>query len=115
MVVTPSAEDETAKIEDELKRTSKVPYPKIGPSLAGHTKGSVELEVEPADADVLEGEKKIGIASQFGPTSPLKLSGPRVHEFVLTAPGFQPKTIRVLVSQNSDHERAKIKVKLKKG
>jgi predicted Ser/Thr protein kinase len=114
MVVTPGAEDETVKIDDELRRVSRVPYPKIGPGLAGDTRGPVELEVEPADADVLEGEKKIGIASQFGPSSPLKLSGPRVHEFVLTAPGFEPKTIRVLVSQNSGNDRAKIKVKLKK-
>jgi hypothetical protein len=114
MVVTPSADDELIKIDDELKRNARVPYPKIGPSLAGDTKGPVEFEVEPADADVLEGDKKIGIASQLGSSSPLKLSGPKVHDLVLSAPGFEPKTVRVLVSQNSDHDRAKIKVKLKK-
>jgi hypothetical protein len=114
IVATSSAEDETVKIDDELKRTSKVPYPKIGPSIAGDTKGFVELEVEPADADVLEGDKKIGIAAQFGPSSPLKLSGPKVHELTISAPGYQPKTVRILVSQNSEHDKEKIKVKLKK-
>ena len=114
MVVVPSAEDDTVKIDDELKRTSRVPYPKIGPSIAGDTKGLVEIEAEPADADVFEGEKKIGIAAQFGSSSPLKLSGPKVHEFTLSAPGFQPKTVRILVSQNSGHDRTKVKVKLKK-
>jgi serine/threonine-protein kinase len=114
IVASASAEDDTVKVDDELVRISKVPYPKIGPSLEGDTKGPVEFEVEPADADLLEGDRKIGIASEFGASSPLRLSGPKVHELVLSAPGFQSKTVRVLVSQNSDHDRTKIKVKLKK-
>ena len=112
--VTPSAEEEVITIEDELKRTSKVPYPKIGPSLNGHTRGGVQLEVEPSDAELSEGDRQLGIAAQFGPSSPLRLSGPMVHELVLSAPGFEPKTVRVLVSRNSSNDLAKIKVKLKK-
>ena len=112
--VTPSAEDEVITIEDELKRISKVPYPKVGPSLNGHTRGPVELEVEPSDAELSDGDHKLGIAAQFGPSSPLKLAGPMVHELVLSAPGFEPKTIRVLVSRNSTNDLVKIKVKLKK-
>jgi serine/threonine protein kinase len=114
MFVSPSADDDTVKLDDELKRLQKVSYPKIGPSLAGHTRGPVELEVEPADALLSEGDRKLGTAAEFGPSSPLKLSGPKVHELVVSAPGFEPKTVRILVSANSDHERAKVKVKLKK-
>ena len=115
MVVAPSADDDTVKLDDELKRLSKVPYPKIGPSIAGDTRtGLVEFEVEPADATLSEGDRKLGTAAEFGPSSPLKLSGPKVHDFVLSAPGFEPKTVRVLVSQNADHDRGKVKVKLKK-
>jgi hypothetical protein len=114
MFVAPSADDDTIKLDDELKRLQKVSYPKIGPSLAGHTRGLVEFEVEPADALLSEGDRKLGTAAEFGASSPLKLSGPRVHEFVVSAPGYEPKTVRIVVSANSDHDRAKVKVKLKK-
>ncbi|HEV2065121.1 MAG TPA: protein kinase [Thermoanaerobaculia bacterium] len=114
MVVAPSADDDTVKLDDELKRLQKVSYPKIGPSLAGHTRGQAEFEVEPSDAELSEGDRKLGIAAEFGASSPLRLSGPRVHELVVSAPGYEPKTVRVLVSANSDNDRAKVKVKLKK-
>jgi predicted Ser/Thr protein kinase len=112
--VTPSAEEEVVTIEDELKRISKVPYPKIGPTVNGHTRGAVQLEVDPPEAELSEGEKKIGFAAQFGASSPLKLSGPMVHELVLSAPGYESRTVRVLVSRNSGNDLARIKVKLKK-
>jgi serine/threonine protein kinase len=114
MVVAPSADDDTVKLDDELKRFQKVSYPKIGPSLSGHTRGQVEFEVEPSDAELSEGDRKLGIAAEFGASSPLRLSGPRVHELVVSAPGYEPKTVRVLVSANSDNDRARVKVKLKK-
>ena len=114
MNVTPSAEEEVVTIEDELKRVSKVPYPKIGPSLNGHTRGTVQLEVDPPEAELSEGDKKLGFAAQFGASSPLKLSGPMVHELVLEAPGYESRTVRVLVSRNSSNDLVKIKVKLKK-
>ena len=115
MVVSSSADDDTVKVDDELKRLSKVDYPKISKSIEDDTKtGLVEFEVEPADAMVSDGDRRLGTAAEFGSSSPLRLSGPRVHDLVLSAHGFAPKTIRVLVSQNADHDRAKVKVKLKK-
>jgi predicted Ser/Thr protein kinase len=115
MVVSPSADEDTVKLDDELKRLSKVPYPKIGPSIATDTKtGLVDFEVEPADALLAEGDRRLGTAAEFGPSSPLRLSGPKVHDLVLSAPGFESKTVRVLVSQNADKDHGKVKVKLKK-
>ena len=115
IVVSPSSGEETVKLDDELDRIQRVSYPKIGPSLAGDSRtGLVEFEVEPADAELFEGERKLGLAADFGPSSPLKLSGPKAHDLVLSAPGFESKTVRVLVTQNADHDRATIKVKLKK-
>jgi predicted Ser/Thr protein kinase len=112
--VTPGAEDDVVNIEDELRRLSKVAYPKIGPSLNANTRGTVDFVVEPPNAEVFEGDKKLGVASQFGSSSPLRLSGPMVHDLVFSAPGFESKTVRVLVSRNSDRDRATVKVKLKK-
>jgi hypothetical protein len=37
-----------------------------------------------------------------------------VHELVLAAPGYESKTVRVLVSRNSTNDLVKVKVKLKK-
>jgi len=112
IIGTPSASDETVDINDELKRESKVPYPKI-PKVDDHTVGPVELQVDPPDAMVSEGSRTLGPASAFGPASPLVLKGPMVHDLVLTAPGRKPKTLRILVASSADREKATVKVTLK--
>ena len=62
-----------------------------------------------------EGNKTLGPASSFGPGSPLKLTGgPLVHELVVSAPGYKPKTLRILVAGQVDNEVANVKVSLKK-
>jgi predicted Ser/Thr protein kinase len=113
VTVAPDAKDETVDIGDELKRESKVPFPKI-PKLDDRTVGPVEFKVDPPDAEVSEGNRVLGSASSFGPDSPLRLSGPMAHELVLSAPGRKPKTVRVLVASNADREVARVKVDLKK-
>ena len=113
VIATPNADDDTVDIEDELKRQSRVDYPKLhGPT--DRTVGPVEFQVSPPDAVISEEGKTLGPASAFGPASPLRLSGPTVHDLVLSAPGFEPKTVRILVSSNADRERAAVKVTLKK-
>jgi hypothetical protein len=113
IVVAPGASDDTADIGDELKRESKVSFSKI-PKLDERTVGPVEFRVEPDDAEVFEGNRSLGRASSFGPGSPLRLSGPMVHDLVLTAPGRRSKTIRILVSSNADRDVATVKETLKK-
>jgi hypothetical protein len=110
--VSPSAEDESIEIDDDLDRISKVDYPKLA-SVTGRTTGPVEFTVDPPEASVSEGGRVLGPASAFGPTSPLRLSGPTVHDLVLSAPGRRPKTVRILVAPNAGRERARIKATLK--
>lgn len=112
ILVTPNAEDDTVEIDDELKRLSRVEYPKLKGPL-DRTVGPVEFQVVPGDALVSEGGRTLGTASSLGPASPLRLSGPSVHDLVLSAPGYEPRTIRILVSPNADRERAAVKTELK--
>ncbi len=115
VLVTSSADDDTADVNDELKRTARIDYPKI-PKLDDRTVGPVEFaRVDPPSAMVSEGGRTLGPASSFGPSSPLKLSGgPAVHDLVLSAPGFKPRTVRILVANNADNDVASVKVSLKK-
>jgi hypothetical protein len=62
----------------------------------------------------MEGGTTRGLASAFGPGSPLELQGPAVHDLVLAAPGFRPKLVRILVAGNAGRDRAKVKEHLKK-
>jgi len=113
IVVTPAAKADTVDIGDELKRKSKVPFPKI-PKTDDRTVGPVEFMVDPPDAQISEGGRALGSASSFGPVSPLRLSGPMAHDLVLSAPGRKPRTVRILVASNAGRDVAKVKVELKK-
>ncbi len=113
VIATPQASDQTVEIGDELKRESKVSYPKI-PKLDDKTIGPVEFAVDPPDAAISEGGKDLGPASSFGAASPLRLSGPMVHDLLVSASGRKSKTVRILVAENADRDRAKVKVELKK-
>ena len=111
--VTAAADDETVDIGDELKRESKVSFSRV-PKLDDRTVGPVEFRVDPPEAQVSEGSRVLGSASSFGPGSPLRLSGPMVHDLVLSAPGRKPRTVRILVCSNADRDVAKVKADLKK-
>ena len=113
IIVSPNAPDDTADVGDELKRESRVPYTKLS-SPEDRTVGPVVFEVNPPDATITEGSRTLGPASAFGASSPLRLSGPMVHDLVLSAPGRKPKTVRILVGPSADRDVAKVKVELKK-
>jgi hypothetical protein len=113
VIVSSNASDDTADVGDELKRESRVPYPKL-PSPEDRTVGPVVFEVTPPDATITEGSRTLGPASSFGPGSPLRLSGPMVHDLVLSAPGRKSRTVRILVGPSADRDQAKVKLELKK-
>ncbi|MFN2385802.1 MAG: serine/threonine-protein kinase [Thermoanaerobaculia bacterium] len=112
VLVTPAAEDDTVEVEDDLQRTSRVAFPEL-PSVSERTVGPVYFEVDPPDAMVSEGGRNLGPASSFGESNPLRLTGPAVHEFVLSAPGRRSKVVRVLVAPNAGEDVARVKEKLK--
>ena len=110
--MAPEADDETVEIDDELKRLTRVDYPKVkGP--AGRTEGPVIFSVVPPSATVSENGRALGAASAFGPASPLKLSGPMVHDLEIAAPGFESRVVRILVSSNADRPQAVVTLALK--
>jgi hypothetical protein len=112
VLVTPEADDETVEIDDELKRLSRVDYPKLkGP--AGRTEGPVIFSVVPPGAVVSENGRALGPASSFGPATPLKLAGPMVHDLEISAPGYESRNIRILVSSNADRPQAVVTLSLK--
>ncbi|HEY1251115.1 MAG TPA: hypothetical protein VGH97_07970, partial [Thermoanaerobaculia bacterium] len=110
--VRPDAGD-SVSIDEELERYSRAPFEKL-PAVADRTTGSVELQIEPPDASVSEDGKYVGSASSFGAGSPMRLKGPAVHDLVVSAPGYKPKTIRILVAPNAGKDVAKISEKLKR-
>jgi serine/threonine-protein kinase len=113
-VLVTSSGNETVDINDELKRESKVDYPKI-PKVDDRTVGPVEFtKVDPPDAVVSENDRTYGPASSFGAGSPLKLNGPRVHDLTVSAPRHRSKTFRILVAGNADRDVAKVKAELKR-
>jgi len=112
VLVSPNADDDTVEIDDELRRISKVEYPKLK-SPFGRTEGPVVFAVTPPDAIVSEGGRTLGSAASFGPSSPLKLTGPTVHDLTISAPGYEPRVVRILVSSNADRDHATVKLELK--
>jgi hypothetical protein len=109
--VTPDGDD-SISIDEELDRRERVAYEKL-PAVYDRTTSEVEFSVTPPEADVSEDGKALGRASDFGSSSPLKLSGPTVHDLMLSAPGYRPKLIRILVAPNAGKDRAKVTEKLK--
>jgi hypothetical protein len=73
----------------------------------------VVFAVTPPDAIVSEGGRTLGSAASFGPSSPLKLTGPTVHDLTISAPGYEPRAVRILVSSNADRDHAEVKLELK--
>jgi hypothetical protein len=105
---------DTVKIEDRLDRRAAAPYSRLR-RLDARTSGLLELEVEPPDALLSADGRRLGRASAFGARKPLRLSGPAVHEVELSAPNHERRLLRVLVSPNAGAERARVKVRLKRG
>ncbi len=111
--VTDESGKDSASIDEELDRFDRMAYERL-PAPADRTTGPVEFVLEPPDATVSEGAKTLGSATSFGPSSPLELKGPAVHDFVLSAPGYKSKLVRILVAGNAGKDRARISETLKK-
>ena len=109
--VHPDADD-SISIDEELDRRDRAPYDKL-PAVYDRTTAAVEFTVVPPDAGISEEGRSLGQASEFGPGSPLRLSGPMVHDLMLSAPGYKPKLVRILVAPNAGKELAKVNEKLK--
>jgi hypothetical protein len=109
--VHPDADD-SISIDEELDRRDRAPYDKL-PAVYDRTTGPVEFSVVPPEAGISEDGKSLGQASDFGPGSPLKLTGPMVHDLMLSAPGYKPKLVRILVAPNAGKDLAEVNEKLK--
>jgi hypothetical protein len=71
------------------------------------------FNVEPPDALVTINGREIGPASKFSKED-LQFADMAVYEVLLTAPGYEPKSLRILVSPTAGEVRANVKEKLKK-
>jgi Protein kinase domain len=71
------------------------------------------FNVEPPDALVTINGREIGPASKFSKED-LQFADMAVYDVVLTAPGYEAKTLRILVSPTAGEVRANVKEKLKK-
>ena len=71
------------------------------------------FNVEPPDATVWVNGREIGPASKFAKED-LQFADMAVYEVLLTAPGHESKSLRILVAPTAGEVRANIKEKLKK-
>ncbi len=113
--VTNESGKDSPSIDQEMERFDRMAYERL-PAPADRTTGAVEFAIEPPDATVSEGARTLGAAANFGPASPLEVKGgPAVHDFVLSAPGYKSKLVRILVAPNAGRDRAKVRETLEKG
>jgi serine/threonine-protein kinase len=116
VVVAANAVEDRVEVDRELEKGSP-----DGPTGPGgkvsrpdyQTVGLVRLEVEPPSATVFVNGNEMGPASRFQ-AQDMQMKEQGVYDVVLTAPGFQPRMVRVLVSPSTGKERAIIREKLRK-
>ncbi len=77
------------------------------------TVGLVRVEVEPPSATVFVDGHDMGPVSRFQ-AQDMQIKEQGVYDVVLTAPGYLPRTVRVLVSLSTGKERAIVREKLRK-
>ena len=112
--VTPESGKDSPSIDEEMERFDRMTYEKL-PAPADRTTGPVEFVLEPPDATVSEGGKILGAATNFGPATPLQIkASPAVHDFVLSAPGYKSKLVRILVAGNAGKDRASVRETLRR-
>ncbi|MHB1048182.1 MAG: serine/threonine-protein kinase [Thermoanaerobaculia bacterium] len=106
------------RVEIELSLPKGTPGGPTGP--AGklprpdyQTSGLARLSVEPAFARVSVDGHDMGTAGRFVEQE-MQFREPGVYNVVLTAPGYQPKRLRVVVSSATGKERVVFREKLKK-
>jgi len=109
--VTAAAEDDVVEVEERLKRLANRAYVRL-PPVDARTAGAVEFRVDPPEATVSARGRILGSAASFGASRPLELSGPAVHDLVVSAPGRRPRSVRVLVSPDAGQSRAVVSMRL---
>jgi len=115
ILVAPNAVEDRVTVDRDLEKGSpagptgpggKVPRPDY------QTTGLVRFAVEPPSATVFVDGHDMGVASRFLEQD-IQFKEQGVFEVVLTAPDFEPKAVRVLVSPSTEKERAVVREKLK--
>ena len=116
VLVAPNAVEDRVEVDRSLEKGS--PAGPSGP--AGkisrpdyQTTGLVRLEVEPPFATVTVDGHDMGPASRYL-AQDMQFKEQGVWDVILTAPGYQPRAVRVLVSLSTGKERAIIREKLRK-
>jgi hypothetical protein len=115
ILVVASVSDERVSVDRSLEKGT--PDGPTGP--AGkisrpdyQTTGLARLAVEPAFATVRVDGREMGSASRFVEQD-MQFREQGVYDVVLTAPGYQARTVRVLVSLSAGKERVVIREKLR--
>jgi hypothetical protein len=116
VVVRSTASDDKVTIEQELPKGT--PDGPTSPDGNFHrpnykTVGAVLFNVEPPDAIVSVNGKEYGAASKWA-RDEMIFRDMAVYQVVLSAPGYEPKTVRLMVAPTAGEIRATIKEKLKK-
>ena len=116
VIVRSTAADDKVTIEEDLPKGT--PDGPTGPEGSFRrpnykTIGAVLFNVEPADALVFVNAKEYGPASKFQKDE-MVFRDMAVYQVTLAAPGYEPKTVRLLVAPTAGELRATIKEKLKK-
>ena len=116
VLVAPNAVEDKVEIERSLEKGTPGgptgPAGKIGrPDY--QTTGLLRVSAEPPWATVTIDGKEMGPASRFSEQD-MQFREQGVYDLVLTAPGYLPKSVRVLVSPTTGKDRAVVREKLKK-
>jgi hypothetical protein len=112
--VTPESGKDSPSIDAEMDRFDRMAYDRL-PAPADRTTGAVDFMLDPTDATVSESGKVLGAATNFGPATPMQIkTSPAVHDFVLSAPGYKSRLVRILVAANAGKDRASIRETLKR-
>lgn len=109
--VTAGAEGDIVEVDERLERVANRAYVRL-PAVDARTRGAVEFRVDPPDATVSSRGRILGSAASFDASRPLELSGPAVHDLVVSAPGRRPRSLRVLVSSDAGEPRAVVSMRL---
>ena len=116
LIVRSTATDDKVTIEQDLEKGT--PDGPTGPEgklkrPSYRTVGAVLFNVDPPDATVTVNGRELGPASKWAKEEMI-FRDMAVYEVGLTAPGYEPKTVRLLVAPTAGEVRATIKEKLKK-
>ena len=116
VVVRATATDDKVTIEQDLPKGT--PDGPTGPDGNFHrpnykTVGAVLFNVEPRDAIVSVNGQEYGPASKWA-EGEMMFRDMAVYQIGLAAPGYEPKTVRLMVAPTAGEVRATIKEKLKK-